>query len=124
MNPFQRLMHARRGHALPTSADIKRHEEREIVVSVGRKGERCEARFADVDSQLLAKFTDQSVFRPLARFYFSARKFPEIGQCLSHRSLRDQHPAIGIDQRARGHKDQWMAGLLHGRFLRWKWSKR
>jgi hypothetical protein len=55
--------------------------------------------------ELLAQFAYQGVFRPLAILDLAAGKFPEAGQRLALRSFREQHAAVGIDQRASRNED-------------------
>ena len=47
-----------------------------IFIGVAGKGQRREARLADVDADLLVQFADQRLLRPLARLDLAAGKLP------------------------------------------------
>ena len=113
-HPFQRLAVERLHEALPSAADIERHQQVEVVVSVAREGERREAGRLDHDAELFAELADQRLLRPFAGVDLAARKLPQALERLALRPLRQQHPAVRVDQRRRDDEDQPHAALRTG----------
>jgi len=70
------------------------------IVTVGRKNEGSQARVGDGDAQFLVQFADQARLRRLSGLDLAARKFPQAGQLFALRPPADQHPPVGVDQRA------------------------
>ena len=60
-----------------------------------------EAGMGDLDAQLLVQLADQAGFRRLARLDLAAGEFPQARHRPPLGPLRDQHAAVGIDQRHR-----------------------
>ncbi len=79
----------------------------EIIIGVARKGQRREAGFLHGDADFLVQFADQRRFRPLAGLDLAAGKFPQAGERLAWRPLRDQHALVGVDQRAGDHEGEF-----------------
>ncbi len=77
----------------------------EIWIGVARKSKWRQARLTHCYRELLAEFSYQGIFRPLAILDLAAWEFPETGHRLALRSLRNQHAAICIDERASGNED-------------------
>ena len=62
------------------------------------EGERGEAGLLDGDPDFLGELADERRFRPLARLDLAAGKFPQAGERLALRPLRDQDASVDIDQ--------------------------
>ena len=77
----------------------------EVGIAVARKGKRRETSLAHRYREFLAQFPYQGIFRSLAILDFAAGEFPETGHRLALRSLRDQHAAVGVDERASRNED-------------------
>ena len=60
----------------------------------------------DFDTELLAQLATQRVARLLARLELAAGKFPTARHVLAGWTLRDQHAARGVEQRAGDDVDQ------------------
>ncbi len=98
-NPFQPLVFPCGNKPLPSPADVQRHEKMKIGVGEARECQRRETGLFDLNPQFLVQFPDQRRFRPFAVLDLAARKLPKAFQRFSLRALRDQHPAIRIDER-------------------------
>ncbi len=81
--------------AVPSPADIERHQEMKIVIGVAGKGQRRQAGFLDDDADLLMQFADQGRFRPLAGLDLAAGKLPLERHGLIGAALADEDLAIG-----------------------------
>ena len=77
----------------------------EVGVGVRGEGERREAARRDIDAELLGELADQRRLGRLARMHLAAGKFPEPGERLARRTLGQQHPPVGVDQRDRRDED-------------------
>jgi len=73
---------------------------------VAGESERLHAGDAGVYAKLLAKFARQRLLRPLAGVDLAAGKLPQAGELLARRPLREQHAAIGVDQRRRDDEEE------------------
>jgi hypothetical protein len=62
------------------------------------------------------QLADQRRLRRLARLDLAARKFPEPGHRLARRSPRQQHAAVGIDERD-GRDEHHAQGCLRAQGL-------
>src|SRR5271154_7608354 len=82
-HPLQRLPVKRLNEAFPPAADIERHQEVEVVVSVAGEGERREAGRFDDDPELLAKFADQRLLWEFAGAHLAARELPKAFERLA-----------------------------------------
>src|SRR6185437_14972157 len=58
-HPGKALAFARRDHALPAAADIKRHQQMKIFVAVRGESQRRETGFVRVDAELFLELADQ-----------------------------------------------------------------
>ena len=103
-HPGEPLPFARRRNSRPFAADVKRHQQMEVGVGVGREGERREATRRDVDAEFLGELADQRRLRRFTRVDLAARKLPQPGHGLARRALGEQHPPVGVDQRHRRHE--------------------
>src|SRR5436309_14940888 len=99
-----------RSRCLPAAADVERHQQMETVIGMAREGQRRQTRLADGDADLFVQFADQGYFRPLARLDLATGEFPQAGQRLALRPLRDQHALVGIDQCAGNHQSKFEIG--------------
>src|SRR5690625_788227 len=82
------------------------------------KGQRREAAFPCVDAKLLVQFADQAGLWGLARLDLAAGEFPEPRHRPAFRAFRQQNPAISVDQRHSGDKEQVHWGRPAGFFGR------
>src|SRR5262249_15557037 len=105
-HPFQLLCLLGHNEAIPASADIERHEQIKVGIKVARKCQWRETIFLHIYSELFFKFANETLLRPFARFDFAAGKFPQTGHRFAGRALRDQHPAVAVDQSAGGDEDK------------------
>ena len=101
-HPFELLRLLRLDESIPAPANIERHQQVEVGVEVARESQRCEALLLDDDSQFLLQLADQALLRTFAGFDLPARKLPQPCHRLALRALRDQHPAIRVDERGGG----------------------
>ena len=88
----------------------------EFFVGVAREGERRETILAHDDAEFFLEFADQRVLGPLTGFDLAAGKLPQAFHRLAGRAAGEQHPPVGIDQRAGG--DQHEPHLRHAGQLR------
>src|SRR4029078_12138615 len=88
----QKLLVLLRGDvALPTFAEIKRHQQVELRICVAREGERHKIGSCDLDAKLLHELTDQRRLGIFARVDFAAREFPQSCERAPGRALCKQH---------------------------------
>src|SRR5262252_90444 len=99
-------MFARRDKAAPAAAYIEGHQEMEVRVGEARESERSEAGLVDRDPKFLMEFTDETLLWPFMLLDLAARKFPKAAERFSLRALRDQHPAIGVDESNGGNEHE------------------
>src|SRR5579883_339496 len=85
----------------------------EALVAVGREGEGREAGLARVDAELFLDLADERGFRRLALMHLAAGKFPQSRHRLARRPLRQEHPAVGIDERHRDDEDDGERAFSH-----------
>ena len=100
-HPFERLPVERLNEALPAAANEERHQQVEILIRMARERERREAVRFDRNVKLLLKFADEGIFRPFAGIHLAAGELPQALERLALGPLREQHPAVGVDQRRR-----------------------
>ena len=77
-----------------------------------REGERSKAALHRVDRQFLMQFPDQGGFGCFPVMDLAAGEFPQAGHALALRPLRQQHTAVGVDQRHG--RDQQNGHSAHG----------
>src|SRR6185437_11811742 len=82
-DPNEFLALARDHLALPAPADVERHQQMEIVVSVTGESERRQAGFVDRYADFLMQLPDQRLLRPLTTLDLATGKFPQAGQRLA-----------------------------------------
>ena len=82
----------------------------EAIVTMRGEGEGGKVFFLDRDAEFFPKLADQSRFRGFVRVELAAGKFPEPGQCLAFRALRDQDALVGVDQGAGDDQGQFEFG--------------
>ena len=80
-----------------------------LAIIMRGKAEWRQACMLDVDSQLLVQFANKGRFRRFAATQLTARKLPQTFEMLSLGPLRNQDPAIGVNQGDRGNQKN---GLL------------
>ena len=83
---------------MPAAAYVKRHQEMEVRIGEASKSEGRKTGLVDRDPEFLVQFPDQGRLRLLVHFNLAARKFPKTAERFSLSALRDQHPAIRVDQ--------------------------
>ena len=100
-------MFARFNKPFPPSANIKRHQEMEILIAERGEGQRREAGLFDGDPQFFVQFPDQALFGAFARFHFAARKFPEPRHAFAFRPFSNQNTAVRINKRTGNNEKQF-----------------
>src|SRR5262249_21774203 len=119
LDPAKLLVLLRYDAAKPALAEIKRHQEVELWISVAGEGKRHEGCPRDLDAKLLQDFADQRRLGLLAGLDLAAGKFPEPGKRASRRAPSDQHFSIPVEQRDGGNEhDRVRSSLIHVRTRR------
>src|SRR5579862_2567678 len=77
------------------------------------ESERGKTGLVCADPELLVELADQRRLGSLAFLHLAAWKLPCAREMLAGRPLGEQHPAIDIDQRHRGDKDDGFGGINH-----------
>ena len=71
-----------------------------------RECQRGETIFLHCYSQFFFEFANEALLGAFSGFDLAAGKLPQAGHRLTGRSLRNQDPAIGVDQSAGGDEDK------------------
>ena len=111
----EKLLAFMRGHVSPpAAAEIDRHQQVEIGISVARESERRQIALLDLDAKLLVQLADQGFLRLLSRLDLASGKLPQAGERSPWRAFGDQHGALLIEQCAgRDDNDRALRALAH-----------
>jgi len=101
--PVERLSFQAPGGAVEGGDEV--HVEQHVAVAVVVVDADQRSRGADLDAELLAQLPRERAGDILARLQLAARKLPESALVDAVRSPRDQHPALGVRERAGGDVD-------------------
>ncbi|CDX42391.1 hypothetical protein MPLDJ20_50027 [Mesorhizobium plurifarium] len=115
-DPFEPLPFFGLRDPTEAAADIKRHQQMEIVIGMAGEGERRQARNLRFDAEFLMQFADQALLRRLAGLDLAAWKLPQPGELFTLGTLRQEDAPVGVDQRAGGDQKQalsWWLDLAH-----------
>lgn len=91
----------------PTPANIKRHQEMEIVIGMACKSEWCQAGLFHRDAELFMQFANKRLFGTFTRLDFAARKFPEPRHAFAFRPFSNQNTAVRINKRTGNNEKQF-----------------
>src|SRR3546814_18744982 len=87
-----------------------------VVIGMGGEGDRGEAALLGVDAEFLMQLAHQRGLGRLAGVNLAAGELPQAGHGTTHRALGEQHSAVDVDQRRRGHQPDrrggWRAPVL------------